>query len=148
MTVRRATDADLPVLAELWGAFEAEAPPPPYVEVDRERERVAARVVANRVSAAPDGWRATFSERPICDVCGEPCKRGAVVGLGPFVYVGDGISDRCVSLAADRRFARRTLATWLDEQRVSYEPFGDLHDVAAALAAGAGPPGAGAGRGG
>jgi 2-hydroxy-3-keto-5-methylthiopentenyl-1-phosphate phosphatase len=113
-----------------------------------EREGVAARVVANRVSAAPDGWRATFRERPICDVCGEPCKRGAVVGLGPFVYVGDGISDRCVSLAAERRFARRTLATWLDEQGVSYEPFGDLHDVAAALAAGPGPQGAGDGRGG
>ena len=113
-----------------------------------EREGVAARVVANRVSAVPDGWRATFRERPICDVCGEPCKRGAVVGLGPFVYVGDGISDRCVSLAAERRFARRTLATWLDEHGVSYHPFGDLHDVAAALATGAGPEGAGDGRGG
>ena len=38
MTVRRATDADLPALAELWIAFEAEAPPPPYVDVDREQE--------------------------------------------------------------------------------------------------------------
>jgi ribosomal protein S18 acetylase RimI-like enzyme len=38
VTVRRATEADLPVLAELWGAFEAEAPPPPYVESDRQHE--------------------------------------------------------------------------------------------------------------
>ena len=97
------------------------------------REEVAARVVANHVSSAPEGWRATFGERAVCDVCGERCKRGAVAGLGPFVYVGDGISDRCVSLAAERRFARRTLATWLDEQGVAYERFDDLHEVAAAL---------------
>ncbi|HEY1318142.1 MAG TPA: haloacid dehalogenase-like hydrolase [Gaiella sp.] len=113
------------------------------------RERVEARVEANNVTADPAGWRATFRERPLCDVCGERCKRGAVAGLGPFVYVGDGISDRCVSLAADRRFARRTLAVWLDEQGMPYEPFDDLHDVAAALAAGpVREKGAGDGRGG
>jgi len=97
------------------------------------REGVEARVVANHVVADPEGWRAAFREREVCTVCGEPCKRGAVSALGPFAYVGDGISDRCVSLAADRRFARRSLAVWLDEQRVPYEPFGDLRDVAAAL---------------
>ena len=113
------------------------------------REGVDARVVANSVTADPAGWRATFRERPLCDVCGERCKRGAVAGLGPFAYVGDGISDRCVSLAAERRFARRTLATWLDEQGVEYEPFDDLRDVASALAGGpAGQEGAGDGRGG
>ena len=100
------------------------------------REGVEARVVANRVVADPAGWRAVFRERGVCTVCGEPCKRGAVAGLGPFAYVGDGISDRCVSLAADRRFARRSLAVWLDEQGVPYEPFGDLRDVASALAHG------------
>jgi 2-hydroxy-3-keto-5-methylthiopentenyl-1-phosphate phosphatase len=110
------------------------------------REGVEARVVANQVTADPTGWRATFQDRPLCEVCGEPCKRGAVVGLGPFAYVGDGISDRCVSLAADRRFARRTLAVWLDEQGVAYEPFDDLHEVGAALEVG--QEGAGDGRGG
>jgi HAD superfamily phosphoserine phosphatase-like hydrolase len=100
------------------------------------REGVEARVVANRVVAEPAGWRAVFREREVCTVCGEPCKRGAVSGLGPFAYVGDGTSDRCVSLAADRRFARRSLAVWLDEQGVAYEPFGDLRDVASALADG------------
>ena len=98
-----------------------------------EREGVRARVVANNLTADPTGWRATFRDRPVCEVCGERCKRGAVIGLGPFAYVGDGISDRCVSLAAERRFARRTLAVWLEEQSVAYEPFGDLHDVATAL---------------
>jgi ribosomal protein S18 acetylase RimI-like enzyme len=38
VTVRRATDADLQVLADLWTAFELEVPPPSYVEVDRDRE--------------------------------------------------------------------------------------------------------------
>jgi 2-hydroxy-3-keto-5-methylthiopentenyl-1-phosphate phosphatase len=113
------------------------------------REGVEARVVANSVTADPTGWRAAFRERPVCDVCGERCKRGAVADLGPFVYVGDGISDRCVSLAAGRRFARRTLAVWLDEQGVAYEPFDDLRDVASALAASpTGREGAGDGRGG
>jgi HAD superfamily phosphoserine phosphatase-like hydrolase len=99
------------------------------------REGVAARVVANRVTADSAGWRATFPAGPICDVCGERCKRGAVAGLGAFAYVGDGVSDRCVSLAAERRFARRSLAVWLDERHVAYEPFDDLHAVRAALAA-------------
>jgi 2-hydroxy-3-keto-5-methylthiopentenyl-1-phosphate phosphatase len=98
-----------------------------------EREGVRARVLANNVTADPSGWRATFRDRPLCDVCGERCKRGSVADLGPFVYVGDGISDRCVSLAADRRFARRSLAVWLEEQGVPFEPFGDLRDVASAL---------------
>jgi len=47
--------------------------------------------------------------------------------------VGDGVSDRCVSLAADRVFARAGLASWLDEQGVGHEPFDDLLEVAAAL---------------
>ena len=45
MTVRRATDADLPVLDELWSAFERESPPPPYVEVDHEQELAEIREI-------------------------------------------------------------------------------------------------------
>jgi 2-hydroxy-3-keto-5-methylthiopentenyl-1-phosphate phosphatase len=97
------------------------------------REGVTARVVANHVTPDPAGWRSSFPDDPGCDVCGARCKRGAVAGLGPFVYVGDGVSDRCVSLAAERRFARAGLATWLDEQRVPYEPFDDLFDVLRAM---------------
>ncbi len=66
-------------------------------------------------------------------MCGERCKRVAVSALRTFAYVGDGVSDRCVSLAAERRFARAGLATWLDERRVDYEPFEDLFDVLRAL---------------
>ncbi len=97
------------------------------------REGVVAEIVANRLHASPDGWRAVFLDRDSCEVCGEPCKRVALAGGGPFVYVGDGISDRCVSGVADRLFARDGLASWLDEQGASYESYGDLHDVRRAL---------------
>ncbi len=97
------------------------------------REGVSARVVANHVTPDPSGWRSTFPDGPLCDVCGERCKRAAVAGLGAFAYAGDGVSDRCVSLAAERRFARAGLADWLDDQGVGYEPFDDLYDSARAL---------------
>jgi 2-hydroxy-3-keto-5-methylthiopentenyl-1-phosphate phosphatase len=97
------------------------------------REGITARVVANRVAADPGGWRTTFAPRAACVVCGEPCKRLVVEPLGRFAYAGDGVSDRCVSLAAERVFARAGLASWLDERGVPYERFGDLHDVRRAL---------------
>ena len=97
------------------------------------REKLGASIVANHVASHPAGWRSSFPDRPICAVCGERCKRGAVVDVGPFAYAGDGVSDRCVSLLADRRFARDGLARWLDGQGIPYEPFDDLFDVIAAL---------------
>ena len=109
------------------------------------REGVRARVVANRVTPDPGGWRSTFADGPACDVCGERCKRSAVGDLGPFAYAGDGVSDRCISLLAGRRFARDGLAAWLDQQGLGYEPFDDLFDVTNALTA---ERGAGDGRGG
>ena len=45
MTVRRATDADLPVLEELWSAFERESPTPAYVEVDHVQELAEIREI-------------------------------------------------------------------------------------------------------
>lgn len=105
------------------------------IEPILDREGIAARVAANHVTPHPNGWRTTFPEGPLCEVCGERCKRAAVAGLGRFAYAGDGISDRCVSLAAERRFARAGLAFWLDEQGVGYEPFDDLRDVLSALEA-------------
>lgn len=103
------------------------------IEPILEREGVAARVAANHVECDPTGWRATFTDAPRCNACGERCKRVRVAGLGPFAYVGDGYSDRCVALAAGRRFARDGLAEWLDAQGVAYEPFDDLVDVRRAL---------------
>ena len=104
------------------------------IEPVLEREGVHARVLANALDPSPQGWRAIFRDEAECEVCGEPCKRAAALADGaPFVFVGDGISDRCAALAAERVFARDGLAAWLDSQGVAYEPFRDLRDILAAL---------------
>ena len=103
------------------------------IEPVLEREAVHLEVLANRVDVRPDGWIVEFRDEAACATCGEPCKRGSLAGE-PYVYVGDGYSDRCAALAADRVFARDALARHLDGLSVAYEPFTDLHDVAAALA--------------
>ena len=97
------------------------------------RERLELEVRANRLAPRPDGWRALFRSDEPCAVCGEPCKRADVAGIGEFAYVGDGFSDRCVARAATRVFARDGLATYLRRRGVPFEPFDDFYDVAAAL---------------
>ena len=97
------------------------------------REGIVLQVLANSVVAGRDGWTVRFRDEAVCATCGEPCKRGSLAGE-PYAYVGDGYSDRCAALAAERVFARDGLARYLDEQGSPYEPFDDLHDVAAALA--------------
>jgi len=98
-----------------------------------EREGVDVELHANRVDARPDGWRVRWRYPDDCDTCGESCKRSTLPS-GEVVYVGDGYSDRCAALAADRVFARRDLADYLVSQNRPFEPFEDFEDVAAALA--------------
>ncbi|HET9461578.1 MAG TPA: haloacid dehalogenase-like hydrolase [Gaiellaceae bacterium] len=93
------------------------------------RDGIHVRVVANRLDPQPDGWRAIFRAQSVCDVCGEPCKRSDVAGLGDFVYVGDGYSDRCVARVASRVFARDGLAAHLASNRIPFEPFEDFHGI-------------------
>jgi 2-hydroxy-3-keto-5-methylthiopentenyl-1-phosphate phosphatase len=80
---------------------------------------------ANRVEARPDGWRVHYRVSEVCEVCGEPCKRGDLPD-GPVVYAGDGYSDYCAALAADRVYATGSLARYLDERVVAYEPLTDF----------------------
>jgi 2-hydroxy-3-keto-5-methylthiopentenyl-1-phosphate phosphatase len=103
------------------------------IEPILEREGIELEVLANEVDATAEGWRAIFRAEEPCPVCGEPCKRADVAGLDGFVYVGDGVSDRCVALAATRVFARDGLARYLTSQGVRFERFRDFHDLAAAL---------------
>ncbi|HET8605542.1 MAG TPA: HAD-IB family phosphatase [Gaiellaceae bacterium] len=98
------------------------------------RERVEADLVANRIDPRADGWRIRWRDPEPCAVCGDLCKRRSLPEP-PFAYVGDGYSDRCAAAAADRVFARDSLADWLDEHGLPYERFDDLYDVARALAA-------------
>ncbi|MGE5275078.1 MAG: haloacid dehalogenase-like hydrolase [Verrucomicrobiota bacterium] len=102
------------------------------------REGVGVELRANSLDPRPDGWRVHWRDETVCPVCGEACKRASVAN-GPFVYVGDGYSDRCVALAADRVFARDGLADYLDGQGIGYEPFDTLLDVAGALSRSASP---------
>jgi 2-hydroxy-3-keto-5-methylthiopentenyl-1-phosphate phosphatase len=96
------------------------------------REGVEVELAANRIDPRSDGWRVLWSRDRACDVCGDWCKRAGLPPQ-PFVYVGDGYSDRCPALSADRIFARAGLAAYLDERSVPYVPFDDLHDVVRAL---------------
>ena len=102
------------------------------IEPVLEREGVKLEVLANRVDSGPTGWRVRFRDEAACASCGEACKRGGLAGE-PYVYVGDGYSDRCAGLAAERVFARDGLAHFLSSQGVTFEPFEDLSDIAAAL---------------
>jgi HAD superfamily phosphoserine phosphatase-like hydrolase len=97
------------------------------------REGVDVRLVANRIDARPDGWRVIWTDDAPCPECGEVCKRRSLPAGDSLVYVGDGYSDRCAALAADRVFARGDLARYLASHGTPFEPFEDLDDVAAAL---------------
>jgi 2-hydroxy-3-keto-5-methylthiopentenyl-1-phosphate phosphatase len=98
-----------------------------------EREGMRLEVLANRLEVQNGRWLARFRSEDPCPDCGEPCKRCAVAGLDGFVYAGDGVSDRCVALAASRVFARDGLARYLEARGVAFEPFEDFHDVLRAL---------------
>ena len=126
-----------PGLRELADAYRPTILSSGFVELIEpvlEREGIhGLEVVANRLDPRPDGWRVLWRDEAQCAECGEPCKRGALQG-DHVVYVGDGYSDRCAALSARRVFARDGLAAYLDRRGLAYEPFGDLRDVAHALA--------------
>ena len=102
------------------------------IEPVLEREGVAVELRANRLDPGPGGWRIRWRDESVCAVCSEPCKRASVAD-GPFIYVGDGYSDRCVALAAERVFARDGLAEYLRGRGVPYEPFDTLAEIAQRL---------------
>jgi 2-hydroxy-3-keto-5-methylthiopentenyl-1-phosphate phosphatase len=102
------------------------------IEPVLEREGLAGlELIANELE---DGWVVKWRDESICEACGQPCKRGTLPE-GEVVYVGDGFSDRCAALAADRVFATGSLARYLEAEGVPFTPFDDLHTVANALSA-------------
>ena len=96
------------------------------------REGVDVAVHANRVDARPDGWIVEWRYPDDCDECGESCKR-SLLPPGEVVYVGDGYSDRCAALAADRIFATAGLARYLAGRGIAFERFDDFRGLAQAL---------------
>ncbi len=127
--------AGLPELVERFRPLVVSSGLHELIEPVLAREGVEVELLANRALPSRDGWRIVWRDQVVCAVCGQPCKRGTLpAGNSEIVYAGDGYSDRCAALAADRVFARRGLAAYLDEQGVAYEPFDDLHQIVAALA--------------
>jgi 2-hydroxy-3-keto-5-methylthiopentenyl-1-phosphate phosphatase len=104
------------------------------IEPVLEREGVldAVELRANRAEARPDGWRVHFRVSEACEVCGEPCKRRDLPE-GEVVYAGDGHSDYCAALAADRVFALGGLARWLERRGVAFTPLTDFRRLASEL---------------
>jgi 2-hydroxy-3-keto-5-methylthiopentenyl-1-phosphate phosphatase len=97
-------------------------------------------VVAHDVRFTPEGGVVDFRHGEPCPVCGEECKSSVVDEMRDgheVAYIGDGYSDRCAAQAADVRFARRTLASYLDREGVDYIPFDDFTNVRNVLL---GPP--------
>ena len=103
------------------------------IEPVLEREGVSLEVHANRVDVRADGWHPVWRDDAQCAECGEACKRGGLPTGSPVVYVGDGVSDHCVALAADRVFARDKLVRYLEGMGVAFEPFEDFVQLAASL---------------
>jgi 2-hydroxy-3-keto-5-methylthiopentenyl-1-phosphate phosphatase len=101
------------------------------IEPVLEREGVldAVELRANRIDARPSGWRVQFRVAETCEVCGEPCKR-ADLPRGEVVYAGDGHSDYCAALAADRVYATGSLARYLGDRGVAFEPLTDFRSLA------------------
>jgi 2,3-diketo-5-methylthio-1-phosphopentane phosphatase len=104
------------------------------IEPVLEREGVLGDVElrANRVDALPDGCVVHFRVAETCEVCGEPCKRADLPG-GEVVYAGDGHSDYCAALAAERVFATGSLAGWLRRHGVAFTPLTDFDALASEL---------------
>jgi 2-hydroxy-3-keto-5-methylthiopentenyl-1-phosphate phosphatase len=108
------------------------------IEPVLEREGLAGvELLSNTVDPDPEGWKVQFRVSEACEVCGQPCKRSTAAALSDgseLVYVGDGYSDRCAAELADLVFARRGLASYLEERGFPFERFEDFHSVARSLA--------------
>jgi len=94
------------------------------------------------ISAKADftlGDVAVFAPSPratLCDINGI-CKCDRVRPLQSddykVVFIGDGLSDFCVSEQADVIFATRSLRKHCEDNQIEFTPFEDFHDVLRAL---------------
>jgi alpha-galactosidase len=98
---------------------------------------------ANRLRYDHGAWRIAAGNPDADCPCGTgTCKRGRIEAFRrrhpgvPVVHIGNGrVSDLCGAQAADRVFAKDTLAEELAERGLPFERFETLRDVLAALAA-------------
>lgn len=128
MTIRRATEADLAAIRELWLAFEREVPPPPHVEVDHEVElREIAEIVGGEHAfvaeddRGPVGFALARRTSPrvgrLTDLYVVPDARGAGVARGLVAEVAaalaaDGLERLDLEVMAANARARAVYARW------------------------------------
>jgi len=94
-------------------------------------------VHANKLTGQ-DSLRTSFiTKHPVCDKpygpCGN-CKRDYIKEIHgrtdrTLVFIGDGLTDRCAIEGADILLAKSALASYCDDQGISYVPFNDFADV-------------------
>ncbi len=104
MSVRRATEADLPALETLWQAFEREIPPPGHVDLDRVAELGEIReVVASGLgfAAEADGRIVGFAlarvrdgaPAVLADLYVEPASRGQGIAASLVAACAEAVAD-------------------------------------------------------
>jgi 2-hydroxy-3-keto-5-methylthiopentenyl-1-phosphate phosphatase len=101
--------------------------------LEREGLLDAVELRANRLDPRPDGWRVRFRVTELCSICGEACKRSDLPDA-EVVFGGDGYSDRCAALAADRVYATGSLAEWLAGRGTPFHPLRSFSELAVDLA--------------
>jgi ribosomal protein S18 acetylase RimI-like enzyme len=108
MTVRTATLDDLPVLEELWRAFEAEVPPPAHEDADLATELAEIRSIVE----SGLGWLAEKDGTPVGMALAR--RRGPRVGRITDLYVRPAARRSGVAEALTRAVAARFVADGLD----------------------------------
>ena len=93
-------------------------------------------VIANRLIMNSDGTYALSCPytNPSCTFASGVCKCrqiGSRTGLR--VFVGDGRSDFCAAESADLLFAKSTLATYCEQESISYISYDSFSDIQRAL---------------
>ena len=112
-------------------------------EILRHHRIAAPPVYANALAFSNGSIIPSFPFRsPDCPRCAH-CKATHLARYEGYrtIYVGDGLSDTCPAMRADRVFAKDSLARYLDEHGKAYTPFASLDEVVARLQAGAAGPG-------
>ena len=147
MRVRRATDADLPLLHDLWRSFCAERPPPPHVALDVEQElrevdeivRDGVALVAEDADGAVTGFalarRAAGAPARLSDLYVRPeaRRRGVAEALLrelAEILAASGAELLDLEVAADNDVARAVYRRWgfREELLTLAVPLADLRD--------------------